>query len=154
MRFLILYERSFFLKGKRFISMLLMLFVLMSLTVPAFAATSEHECTYNTWISYEYTDHSAYQHEVKMLRNYDCTDCSCPIEYSEVISVSYASHDFTEMKWSGQHYHSGARHYGYYSSQCFSCKHSTGEWRSWSCPGGSSGSCILPQMLNPTHTIK
>ena len=142
------------MNGKRFISMLLMLFVLMSLTVPAFAATSEHECTYNTWISYEYTDHSAYQHEVKMLRNYDCTDRSCPIEYSEVISVSYASHDFSEMKWNGQHYHSGARHYGYYSSQCFSCKHRNSEWRSGSCPGGSSGSCILPQMLNPIHTIK
>lgn len=116
----------FFLNGKRFISMLLMLFVLMSLTVPAFAATSEHECTYNTWISYEYTDHSAYQHEVKMLRNYDCTDRSCPIEYSEVISVSYASHDFSEMKWSGQHYHSGARHCEYYVSLYFSCKHSNG----------------------------
>ena len=109
-----------------FISMLLMLFVLMSLTVPAFAATSEHECTYNTWISYEYTDHSAYQHEVKMLRNYDCTNRSCPIEYSEVISVSYASHDFSEMKWSGQHYHSGARHCEYYVSLYFSCKHSNG----------------------------
>ena len=142
------------MKGKRFISMLLMLFVLMSLTVPAFAATSEHECTYNTWISYEYTDHSAYQHEVKMLRNYDCTDRSCPIEYSEVISVSYASHDFSEMKWNGQHYHSGALHYRYYVSQCFSCKHSNGAWRSWSCPGGSGGSCILPQMLNPALAIK
>lgn len=142
------------MKSKRYISVVLMILILMTLTTPAFAATSEHECTYRTWISYEYTDYSAYRHQVKTLKNFDCTDRDCPIVYSEVISISYDSHDYPEMEWNGQHYHSGTRHYGYYVSQCFSCKRSTGEWRSWACPGESGGSCILPQKVNPSHEIE
>lgn len=124
---------------------MLCIIFMMSSTTSSFATISAHECIYDIWISYEYTDYSEDQHEVKTLKNYACTVSSCPNEYSEVVSVSYEDHVFSEMKWSGLHHHKGLYHYGYYVSEGLSCKHSIGEWRSWACSGGSGGgTCILP----------
>lgn len=128
-----------------------LLFIFISSFTVVYAST-DHQCTYRTWISYEYTDDSESQHKIKQIKNYDCTNTSCLIEYSEVQSISYANHDYSAMKYSGREYHSGSLHYGYYISSCIFCNHQKGIWRSWKCPGGNA--CILPQMILLSYEVK
>lgn len=137
------------MKTRNLFSLIAALCILVATASPAFASESGHTCTYQTWLSYEYTSYSSVLHKVSTIKHYDCTSQSCPIAFSEVVSESLESHNYVEV-WAGQDYHSGSYHYAYYVHKCTSCRYidsSSGVWKSWACPGGDGGSCILPQSL-------
>lgn len=104
-----------------------------------------HEHSYETIISYKYTYKDETSHTCEKVVRTFCKGCN--IDYSNTVSSVIETHSYSSMTWSGQNYHSGLKHYGYYTKTCTTCKHTYGEWRSWNCPGGSNGNCVLPQSL-------
>ena len=105
------------------------------------------------WITFE--EYNAQKHKEILHIVAPCIVCGEQIETGDKI-VSFSNHSFDCGEyWTGQHYHSGNRHYYYVLRDTCYCGYqtstpdsSTGTWVSYPCIGDSNGNgCIIPYSL-------
>lgn len=124
---------------KRLSAYLCAIIALFSLSASALAAGCQHYWVYQgetkgeaSWVDEEV-------HEYELLQTDVCVKCG-------LISANHQGweeepHDLSGLKFTGEHYHKGSRHFYEYRGTCTVCDGSGVVWESVSCSGPP---CPLP----------